>query len=265
MHANAQARCNLLRKVRSATLDKCMREFGIKPPATDYPISRTGASGTEFLLNKPLQRAISELARTSGSTLSTFVEMIRGQTVEDYRPNKNLIAEEGVEVRLLKKPLIQHVRPPNHDSARARNNILRKTIRKEQDASRCLVLDAYLIEKWPEVVISPFGVVDKGNEDAGTSGRTIHDLSYPKGESVNDYTDQASIAKPDYVHCDAVATEILRCVSFRPPDRGGVIEPSAPFGWTGSPGFYEIVGGAISHVHGSQYNAVNITGIFNYH
>ncbi|OWY96164.1 hypothetical protein PHMEG_00033640, partial [Phytophthora megakarya] len=80
MHANAQARCILLKEVRSATLDKCMRKFGIKPRATDYPASRTGASGTEFLLNKPLRRAKSELARTSGSTLSSFVEMIRGQT-----------------------------------------------------------------------------------------------------------------------------------------------------------------------------------------
>ncbi|OWZ11337.1 hypothetical protein PHMEG_00015653 [Phytophthora megakarya] len=182
-------------------------------------------------------------------------------------------AEEGVEVRLPNKPLIQHVRPPNHDSARARNNILRKTIRKEQDASRCLVLDAYLIEKWPEVVISPFGVVDKGNEDAITSGRTIHDISYPEGESVNDCTDPASLTKPDYVHCAAVATEILR-VKWEHPNTevdvmagdvasafrnisihsnsvflfAGrieeenviVIEMSAPFGWTESHGFYEI-------------------------
>ncbi|OWZ13064.1 LOW QUALITY PROTEIN: hypothetical protein PHMEG_00013690 [Phytophthora megakarya] len=40
---------------------------------------------------------------------------------------------------------------------------------------------------------------------------------------------------------------------------------SAPFGWTGSPGFYESVGGVISHVHDSQYDAVNPAGIFNYH
>ncbi|OWZ13758.1 hypothetical protein PHMEG_00012862 [Phytophthora megakarya] len=44
-----------------------------------------------------------------------------------------------------------------------------------------------------------------------------------------------------------------------------VIERSAPLGWTGSPGFYEIVGGAVSHVHDSQHNAVNPVGRFNYH
>ncbi|OWZ05952.1 hypothetical protein PHMEG_00021866 [Phytophthora megakarya] len=300
--------CNLLKEVRSATLDTCMREFGIKPPATDYPASRTGASGTEFLLNKPLQRDMSELAQTAGSTLSArrlpekenLVPSVLKKLCSGYRHLDQLlkIAEEGVEVRLLKKPLIRHVRPPNHGAARARINILRKNIRKEQDAWRCLVLDAGLIEQWPELIVSPFGVVDKGNEGASTSGRTIHDLSYPEGETVNDYTGQANITKPDFVHCDAVATDILRVKREHPnteievmagdvssafrnisihsnsvflfagrieEENVIVIELSAPFGWTRSPGFYEIVGGAISHVHGSQYNAVNPTGFFNYH
>ncbi|OWZ22850.1 LOW QUALITY PROTEIN: hypothetical protein PHMEG_0002369 [Phytophthora megakarya] len=165
MHVNAQAGCNLLKEVRSATLDKCMRKFGVKSPATDYPASRTGASGTEFLLNKPAP--CPSLHGHQALHYPPFVEMIRGQTVEDYRPNKNLvpsvlkklcsgyrhldqllkIAEEGVEVRLLKKPLIQQVRPPNHRSARARINILRKNIRKEQNTWQCLVLDADLIEQ----------------------------------------------------------------------------------------------------------------------
>ncbi|GMF41887.1 unnamed protein product [Phytophthora fragariaefolia] len=44
-----------------------------------------------------------------------------------------------------------------------------------------------------------------------------------------------------------------------------VIELAAPIGWTGSPGSYEIAGGAIAHVHGSQANDVSPTGFFNYH
>lgn len=35
-----------------------------------------------------------------------------------------------------------------------------------------------------------------------------------------------------------------------------MIELAAPFWWTGSPGFYEIFGGTISHVHGSHTSAV---------
>ncbi|ETL90058.1 hypothetical protein L917_11119, partial [Phytophthora nicotianae] len=194
-------------------------------------------------------------------------------------------------------PPRQSVRPPNHGSARDRLNILRKNIRKEQDAWRCLVLDADLLEQWPEIIISPFGVVDKGGEDSKVSGRTIHDLSYPEGASINDFTDQDSINKPDYTHCDAVSREILRAkqqfpsakiavmtgdvatafrnisihsnsvylVAGRIAEEGAiVIELSAPFGWTGSPGFYEIFGGAITHVHGSHTNALSPKGFFAY-
>eukprot|EP00644_Phytophthora_capsici_P011543 jgi/Phyca11/128908/e_gw1.79.95.1 len=204
--------------------------FDVTPPASNYPTSQEGLTGTEFLLNKPLQRALSDLARRSALPLSEFVELVRGQTTSDYRPNKNMvqsvlenvckgyrhldllqkIVQEGVEVKLEMPPPLQSVRPPNHGSARDRLNILRKNIRKEQEAWRCLVLDADLLEQWPEIIISPFGVVDKGGEDSKVSGRTIHDLSYPEGASINDLTDQDSINKPDYTHCDAVSREILR-------------------------------------------------------
>ncbi|POM60418.1 LOW QUALITY PROTEIN: hypothetical protein PHPALM_30734 [Phytophthora palmivora] len=187
-----------------------------------------------------------------------------------------MIAREGVKVHLKKTP----------------------NIRKEQDAWRCLVLDADRLDQWPEIIISPFGVVDKGGNDASISGRTIHDLSYPEGDSINDCTDPDSVIKPENSHCDAVATEILRAKREHPhakveiiagdvassfrnisihsnsvylfagqieEENVLVIELSAPFGWTGSPGFYEVVGGAISHVHGSHYNTANPTGFFNYH
>ncbi|GMG15583.1 unnamed protein product [Phytophthora fragariaefolia] len=229
-HANARARSDLLRQIGRATLAQAMSKRGIELPPDDYPVCRDGDAGPEFLLNKPLQHALSELARRTGASLPAFVELVRGQTPRDYRPNKNLVPEvleklckdykhldalqkivqEGVEVRLKQPPPLQRQRPPNHGSARDRLNVLRKNIRKEQDAGRCLVLDKDLLEQWPEIIISPFGVVDKGHEDAVSSGRTIHDLSFPEGSSINGLTDQDSITKPDYIHCDAVATEILR-------------------------------------------------------
>ncbi|RLN69560.1 hypothetical protein BBJ29_008892 [Phytophthora kernoviae] len=155
-----------------------------------------------------------------------------------------------------------------------------------------------LLEQWPEIIISPFGVVDKGGDDAKISGRTIHDLSYPEGSSINDFTDQDSITKPDYSHCDAVATEILRIKHAHPDaevhvmagdvasafrnigihsnsvylfagrieeENVLVIELAAPFGWTGSPGFYEIFSGAIAFMHDAHTNATCPTGFFNYH
>ncbi|POM60678.1 hypothetical protein PHPALM_30436 [Phytophthora palmivora] len=167
-----------------------------------------------------MQRALSELARRSCTSLPTFVEMVRGQTAHDYRPNKSLvpeilaklctgyqhldnllmIAREGVYVHLQKTPVRQQLCPPNHGSARDRVNILRKNIRKEQDAWRCLVLDADLLDQWPQIIISPFGVVDKGGNDASISGRAIHGLSYPEGDSINDCTDPDSVIKPEYSH-----------------------------------------------------------------
>ncbi|KAG3088880.1 hypothetical protein PI125_g18219 [Phytophthora idaei] len=44
-----------------------------------------------------------------------------------------------------------------------------------------------------------------------------------------------------------------------------VIELSAPYGWTGSSGFYEIAGGAIAYVRGVNTKAVCPGGFFNYH
>ncbi|OWZ20135.1 hypothetical protein PHMEG_0005494 [Phytophthora megakarya] len=199
MQENDQARCQLLQEVLSATLDKCMSKFRIKSPATNYIVSQMGASGTEFLLNRPLQRAMFELARTSGSTLPLFVEMTRVQTVEDYRPGKSLTplvlkklcnGYRHLDQQLKKtEEGDERVRPPNHGSSSSRINILRKNFRKEQGAWRGLVLVANLIEQWPELVVSSFRVVDKRNEDISTSERMIHALSYSEGESVSDYTD----------------------------------------------------------------------------
>ncbi|OWZ02690.1 hypothetical protein PHMEG_00025709 [Phytophthora megakarya] len=295
MHANAYNRDQLTQQARYAVLAQATAKFGVTLPRGNHPTSHCTESGTVFLLNTPLQRALSVFARRSGLPLAAFVELMRGQTKDDYRPNKNLvpaviekeckgykhlselqqIVQEGVQVNLKSSPQHQAVRPPNHGSALERLNILRKNIRNKSRIRG---------DAW-----SPFGVVDKGDGDASVSGRTIHDLSFPEGFSINDFTDQTSIIKPDYSHCDAVAAEILRAKIkgprwFQGQNYGGihsnsvhwfaglieeenalVIELAAPFGWTGSPGFYEIFGGAISFIHGSHTNADNPTGFFNYH
>ncbi|OWZ12348.1 LOW QUALITY PROTEIN: hypothetical protein PHMEG_00014513 [Phytophthora megakarya] len=162
-------------------------------------------------------------------------------------------------------PPPQAVRPPNNGSAHERLILQRKYIRSTQNAWHCL----------PEVVVSPFGVVDKAGDDPTVSGRTIHDLSYPPGTSVNDVTDQTTIEKPVYRHCDAIATDIMKVSDAFPDsevdlmsgdvasafrnisihsdsvnwfagtieeDEALIIELTAPFGWTGSPGSYEIFG-----------------------
>ncbi|POM62891.1 LOW QUALITY PROTEIN: hypothetical protein PHPALM_27894 [Phytophthora palmivora] len=67
-----------------------------------------------------------------------------------------------------------------------------------------------------EIFISPFGVEDKGGNDASISSRITHDLSYPEGDSINDCMDPDNVIKPEYSHCDAVAAEILRAKREHP-------------------------------------------------
>ncbi|KAG3205178.1 hypothetical protein PC128_g1525 [Phytophthora cactorum] len=262
-----------------------MASIGITPPEPN-PATQESADGPVHLLNKPVKRALSELSRRSATSLPAFLELLQK------------IAREGVQVRLKEILPRQSIRPPNHGSARDTINVLRKDIRKEQDAWKCLVLDMDLLEQWPQVIISSFGVVDKGSEDSNVSGHTIHDLSYPEGSSISYCTDQDSTTKPDYNHGAAVARAILKAkqdfpgavayvmaedvaTAFRnisiysnsayllagliEEENALVIELSAPFGWTRFPGFYEIFGGAISHVHGCHTNAVSPAGFFSYH
>nr|KAE8940744.1 hypothetical protein PF009_g9471 [Phytophthora fragariae] len=179
MHSNARARSDLVCATRGASLARSMMKLGITLPRTITRCRDRERNGSEFLLDTSLRKALSQYARRSSASLQTFVEMVRGQTANDYRPNKNLvpavlnkvckgyerleelqqIVHGGVEVRLSKMPPRQVKHPPNHGSARYRLNVLR------------LVLDRDLLEQWPEIIISPFGVVDKGGEDASVTDR----------------------------------------------------------------------------------------------
>ncbi|KAE9052141.1 hypothetical protein PR003_g1012 [Phytophthora rubi] len=216
----------------------------------------------------------------------------------EYLPSLLGIAESGARVPLAGQLPQQSARPPNHRSADERYNVLVKNIRREQDAWRCIVVDDDILEIWPEVHASPFGVVDKGNGDPQTTGRVIHDLSCPVNRSLNDHTNRDAIYQPKYKHCDAVAAAIVQEKKRHPGAEvkeqagdvssayrhvcihshcvhlfGGrlhrdnvlIIDMSAAFGWSGSPGNYGVVGGAISFIHGHTTNQLNPLGFFSYH
>ncbi|OWZ04326.1 hypothetical protein PHMEG_00023787 [Phytophthora megakarya] len=155
--------------------------------------------------------------------LSALVELTRGQTETDYRPNKRmvpeviaqvckdyphldklqLIAAEGVRVKFTKDVPPQSWPPDNHGSATEWVNVLQKNVRKEQRPEGALFLTWTFSRCDP----NPFGIVDKAGGDPLKTGRTIHDLSFPEGT----FTDQGAISRANHRHCDAVATEILRC------------------------------------------------------
>ena len=319
--SNSRDRINLHEQLRIAHVNKALQRFDLQLPVTQFPVYEQNQDGDHrFLLNEPLKAVLSSCIRMARPSLPQFVELLRNQTHNDYRPNKNLcpattrsickgydkletllkIAREGIRVQTSRPPCRQRVRPTNHGSCKEKVNLLRKNLRKEQDANRCLILDADILDIWPEIVISPFGVVPKPGNDEALSGRTIHDLSAEGEESVNALTDQKSIPSLQYEAVDAIAVEILRlrdearatgarimlsagdvasafrhlgihCLSVHllagllPEEDALIIELAAPFGWTGSPGFYEVVGGAISFVHGSSTNTFHPRGFFNYH
>ncbi|KAE9315193.1 hypothetical protein PR003_g19053 [Phytophthora rubi] len=230
-------RARLWEAIRLATLRATFQRAGVElPPAITTKLA--GSNKEVFSLNKPLQAAMSEYIRRVRPSLPAFVELVRGQTVDDYRPNKAQlpevlrrqcegythldalvrIASEGVRVKMRKPLPVQRRFPQNHPSATKRINVLRKNIRKEQDLFRCLVLDADIAEVWTEIFLSPFGVVDKGDGDPRVTGRVIHDHSFPESESVNYNTDTADVPKPAYEHCSQIAQEILRCKRENPDD-----------------------------------------------
>ena len=318
LQSNARALADLATRLRQTQLRATLAASGVQYPTASFPRQIETDRGPRFTLDLPLKAALSKFVRRTRISLPAFVELVRGQSHDDYRPNKSLnprvfanmcqgykhqaaalqIMHEGVRVALSRQPPERQPPPRNHGSARERLNVVIKNVRKEQDAGRCLVLDRDLLALWPEVRLSPFGVVDKAGADPAQSGRLIHDLSYPEGLSINDCTDQASIIRPDYLACHAVASQLVAVKASNPPERvelqagdvasafrhvsihsnsvhlfGGtipeadalVLDLSAPFGWTGSLGAYELFGGAIAFIHGTTMNEWNRDGFFSYH
>lgn len=123
--------------------------------------------------------------------------------------------------------------------------------------------------------------------------RLIHDLSDPKGGSVNDATDRSTLPTIVYIPVAAVARRVETLYAERPDLdieimkgdvkgafrhlRGAsrhvgwmgallqqlgvlVIDLSAPFGWSASPTFYGAVGGSISWVLSRESPATIIPG-----
>ncbi|OWZ08269.1 Secreted protein [Phytophthora megakarya] len=177
-------------------LEKAISELNVTLPIIGYCTSETIADGAKFLLNTPSQHALSEYVRHSGISLQDFMELFRYQTMEDYRPNKNLIpsvldkvckgynhltqlqqmAHEKVEVRLR---IHRHVNYSAH-----------QTMDPHQDSTKEYSLGTRRLTQ---------------RIRTNDSRPIVSDVS-----SINDRTDRDIITRPDYSQCNAVATEILR-------------------------------------------------------
>lgn len=127
--------------------------------------------------------------------------------------------------------------------------------------------------------------MEKPGVESSTNMRIIHDLSYPSGESVNDYTNKTRIPPAEYHTPAAMARKItalrrrfpktelqmmsgdvngaFRNVPFhendvhmfcaRVPELDAiVIDMYQGFGWTGAPGFYGLAGSSINSLYNSM-------------
>ncbi|KAG2784680.1 hypothetical protein PC129_g23131 [Phytophthora cactorum] len=71
-----------------------------------------------------------------------------------------------------------------------------------------MVLDAYVASAWKLVRVCPFGCVLKADADPRFEESVIHDLSFPRGASVNDASDAADLPPLSHEHVDATARRI---------------------------------------------------------
>ncbi|GMF43337.1 unnamed protein product [Phytophthora fragariaefolia] len=286
MYTNAGVRRGLIHRARRATLAPTMATAGVTLPRDTYPKSRGSGAAEVFLLDVPLKHAFSEYVRRTGASLPAFVVLFRNQTAEDYRPNKNLvpavldelckryrhldqlqeIVREGVQVRLKDPPPPRQLQRPPKPWLSARPH--QRSAQEQPQGAGYLAL------------LSP---------RRGSAGAVARDSHQPlRGirqrlrffERVRSrYRD--SSCKASSSRCRSQANDRRRDVGFRNISSHSksvylfaglieeanvlVIELSAPSGWTGPPGFYGIVGGVISYIHGNHTNATYPDGFFNYH
>ncbi|OWZ08027.1 hypothetical protein PHMEG_00019497 [Phytophthora megakarya] len=238
--------------------------------------------------------ADSQVARRSGLHLSQFVRIYRHQTSSDSRPHKDLfelptstdpslcdmtdrwnaIVREGVRPEQL-------LRPPNHKTINAHVQHVRDHIRKGQRDGHYLVVEADLLDEWPEIFISPIGVVDKSQSSTAT--RLINDYPYPDGASVNEFTECINFPEVSYNPPRDIARQIVELRArfpghpilmmlgdvsgaFRhiPQDADHVhmfafrfegyivIDLVCGFGWCGSPAYYSVAGSLINNLYQNQ-------------
>ncbi|ETN08069.1 hypothetical protein PPTG_12571 [Phytophthora nicotianae INRA-310] len=174
--------------------------------------------------------------------------------------------------------------PSNHRSADCHGAGVRAKILEGEAVGTYLVVDEKLLERW-HVTISPFGAVPKSDARSMHAIRLIHDLAFPLDDCVNSHTIQSSLPYVPYQPFSALAERIEHLAAVHPgvrililkgdvqgafrhlrqhaPDvhrmggrlghlQAGVIDLSAPFGWTGSPALYSVFGRAISTIVGRE-------------
>ncbi|POM61583.1 Cleavage induced Predicted protein [Phytophthora palmivora] len=249
-------------------------------------------AGVHPTIDKIACDSLSRIISDNNFAVQQATQFLRGECTSDTRPNKAIaverlrrvlagyshldllvkIAESGIEVKWPSRPP-----PKNHGSFRRYLPAITKALRIGQDSGQYMIINADILVRWKNVICSPLGAVEKKDVDPSDEVRLIHDLSFPKGDAVNDafkadsvpklpfksviaryieylakagYTGRIRMLKGDvkkaFLHLRTAACETFRMAAFVPELEVLVIDMSAPFGWAGSPPCYSLFGRAIS-------------------
>lgn len=161
---------------------------------------------------------------------------MRGQTLEDRRPNKALyprryevllqgnrhqqllqsIASEGISPRWLQRDPHECIPPANHQSANRHLGAVLSSITKGQAAGQYLLLDDDIAASLHGIHFSPLGAVPKKDMDPSIEVRLIHDLAYPRGKSANDASNSTSFPGTQFKSVATIARRIDECTAAHP-------------------------------------------------
>ncbi|POM81650.1 Hypothetical protein PHPALM_347 [Phytophthora palmivora] len=180
-----ERKLQLMKRIRDRRLLATLKRLHIKVPGPVPPHKRGVKGPRRNQLNRSLQTALSALIVARGYSIPELVELARGQTPSDYRPNKALcpddivclVAARGITPRWATPVAHGRLHVNNHQSANRHLNAVVVSIRRGQDAVQYLVLSDDVLQHLEGVHISPLGTVEV---------RLIHDLSFPRGHSVNE-------------------------------------------------------------------------------
>ena len=286
-----------------ARLNEALQDIGL-PPLSAAPTTTLGAANEALDVEK-ISKISSLVLQTRLSPAAT-VRLVRGETVSDPRPNKALcprrlaelyadyehqsllvsMATHGFPVPMVTRVAPNTAPPGNHKSASTHPVTVLRKLREGQDKDEYLLLSAEVYHMWQSqshpVHISPLGLVAQKDKSLDDDGRIIHDLSYPDGESVNDFSDKTAFPWVQWRRFADIAARITALhtrFSGIVPSRGLVcdvhgafrhmrstvahsswfglwtpiddvwgLDLAGPFGWTGYPPYYVAFGRGISYL-----------------
>ncbi|GMF22438.1 unnamed protein product [Phytophthora lilii] len=252
-----------LQPIHDATVENIMLDTEVT--------NRSDPVSTGMVQHPPLSLDSAKVSREIGRGSASV-------RVQDFSVSAE-IAQVGIDVEWRPGPKPCRPLDKNHGPCLRYLRAVTRSIREGQDLGQYMVVDIDILDRWPEIVCSPLGAVEKKGVDPSDEVRVIHDLSFPKNTSVNAAFVAESVPKVQYASVVGIAQHIeylathgyAGCIRILKGDVKSafrhlrtranqvfrmaacvkelgvvIIDMAAPFGWAGSPPCYALFARAIS-------------------